>query len=83
MDKYRIYSFERRGAAALYIFRTANAALNRAGALQKIIYLWIVTKTSNNNIAQVAGKRKREIGLVVPVRLSVFTTDLRLAKIQS
>jgi hypothetical protein len=32
-------------------------------------------------VAQVTGKRKREIGLVVPAKFSAFTTDLRLAKI--
>ena len=35
----------------------------------------------NKLVAQVTGKRKREIGLVVPAKFSAFTTDLRLAKI--
>ena len=35
----------------------------------------------NKLVAQVTGKRKREICLVVPAKFSAFTTDLRLAKI--
>ena len=35
----------------------------------------------NKLVAQVTGKRKKEIGLVVPAIFSALTTDMRLSKI--
>jgi len=39
-------------------------------------------KTRENNLlAQVTGKRKRKVGLVVPAKVTAFTTELRIARI--
>ena len=35
----------------------------------------------NKLLAQVTGKRKREVGLVVPAKFMAFTTELRIARI--
>jgi len=32
-------------------------------------------------LAQVTGKRKREVGLVVPAKITAFTTELLIARI--
>ena len=42
---------------------------------------FLEANTENKLVAQVSGKRKREMGLVVPAKFSTFTIDLRLAKI--
>jgi hypothetical protein len=42
---------------------------------------FLEANTENKLVAQVIGKRKREIGLVVPTKFSAFATHMRLAKI--
>ena len=49
--------------------------------LWRLMRNFLEANTENKLVAQVTGKRKREIGLVVPPKFSVFTTDLHLAKI--
>ena len=50
--------------------------------LSRLMKNFLEANTENKLVAQVTGKRKREIGLVVPAKFSAFTTvDLRLAKI--
>ena len=49
--------------------------------LSRLMKNFLEANTKNKLVAQVTGKRKREIGLVVPAKFSAFTTDLRLAKI--
>ena len=63
---YRIYSNKRR-EAYLKTFRASNAALIPV----------------NMVLAQVTGhgKRKREVGVVLPAKFRAFTTDLRIARI--
>ena len=38
-------------------------------------------KRKNRLLAQVTGKRKVEVGLVVPAKFTAFTTELRIARI--
>jgi len=38
-------------------------------------------KAENRLLAQVTGKRNREVGLVVPAKFTAFTTELRIARI--
>ena len=50
--------------------------------LSRLMKNFLEANTENKLVAQVTGKRKREIGLVVPAKFSAFTTvDLHLAKI--
>ena len=49
--------------------------------LSRVIKNFLEANTENKLVPQVTEKRKREIGAVVPAKFSVFTTDLRLAKI--
>ena len=38
-------------------------------------------KAENKLLAQVTGKRKREVGLVVPAKFTAFTAELPIARI--
>ena len=49
--------------------------------LSRLMKYFLEANTENKLVAQVSGKRKREMGLVVPAKFSTFTIDLRLAKI--
>lgn len=49
--------------------------------LSRLMKNFLEANTENKLFAQVTGKRKRELGLVVPAKFSAFTTDLRLAKV--
>ena len=49
--------------------------------LSRLMKNFLKANTENKLVAQITGKRKREIGLVVPAKFLAFTTDLCLAKI--
>ena len=49
--------------------------------LSRLLKNFIETDAENKLCARVTGKRKREVGLVVPAKLSASTAELRLAKI--
>ena len=49
--------------------------------LSRLMKNFLEANTEKKLLAQVTGKRKREIGPVVPAKFSAFATDLRLAKI--
>ena len=42
---------------------------------------FIEAKASNKLLTRVTGKRKREVGLVVPAKFTAFTEELRIAQI--
>ena len=49
--------------------------------LSRLLKNFLGTNEENRLFAKVAGKRKREIGLVVPARFCAITTELRIAKV--
>ena len=55
--------------------------LNVPIELSRLLNNFLRAKTENNLFARVTGKRKREIGLVVPARLSAVTTELHIAEV--
>jgi len=42
---------------------------------------FLEANAENRLLAQVTGKRKSEVGLVVPAKFTAFTTELRIARI--
>jgi len=42
---------------------------------------FLKANAANRLLAQVTGKRKREVRLVVPAKFTAFTTELRIARI--
>jgi len=42
---------------------------------------FLEANAENRLLADVSGKRKREVGLVVPAKFTTFTTELRIARI--
>ena len=49
--------------------------------LSRLLYHFLNTETENKLIAVVSGKRKREIGLVVPAKFTAMTTRKKFAEI--
>ena len=49
--------------------------------LSRLLNNFLRANTENNLFAKVTGKRKREIGLVVPARFSAVTTELHIAEV--
>jgi len=42
---------------------------------------FLAANAENRVLAEVTGKRKREVGLVVPAKFTAFTTELLIARI--
>ncbi|KAJ7349532.1 hypothetical protein OS493_038746 [Desmophyllum pertusum] len=49
--------------------------------LSRLLKNFLEENDENRLFAQVTGKRKREVGLVVPAKFTAFTTELRIARI--
>ena len=49
--------------------------------LSRLLKNFIEENAENKLCARVTGKRKREVGLVVPAKFSALTAELRIAKI--
>lgn len=49
--------------------------------LSRLLKNFLDANSENKLFAQVTGKRRREVGLVVPVKYTALTTKLRIAKI--
>jgi len=49
--------------------------------LSRLLKNVLEANAENRLFAQVTGKRKREVGLVVPAKFTAFTTELRIARI--
>ena len=49
--------------------------------LSRLLKNLLDANADNKLFANVNGKRKREVGLVVPAKFSAFTTELRIAKV--
>ena len=49
--------------------------------LSRLLNNFLRANIENNLFVKVTGKRKREIGLVVPARFSAVTTELRIAEV--
>ena len=76
---YRIYSNKRRGvywilcaAAAAFIAKFIPIELAR------LLKNFLDANADNKLFAKVTGKRKGEVGPVVPTKFSAFTTELRI-----
>ena len=50
--------------------------------LSSLMNNFLKANDSNKLVAKVSGKRKREVGLVVPAKFKALTKEYRLAKIQ-
>ena len=48
--------------------------------MSRLLKNFLGANTENKLFAQITGKRKREVGLLVPEKFSAFTTELRIAK---
>ena len=55
--------------------------LNVPIELSRLLNNVLRANTENNLFAKVTSKRKREIGLVVPVRFSTVTTEFHIAEV--
>jgi hypothetical protein len=49
--------------------------------LPRLLKNFLGASTENKLFAKVTGKRKREIGLVVPARFSAVTTELHIGEV--
>ena len=49
--------------------------------LSRLLKNFLDANADNKLFAKVTGKRKREVGLVVPAKFSAFTTELRVAEV--
>lgn len=49
--------------------------------LSHLLSYFLQANAENQLVAQVTGKRKREVGLVVPAKFTAFTPELRNARI--
>ena len=49
--------------------------------LSSLVNNFLKANDSNKLVAKVSGKRKREVGLVVPAKFKALTKEYRLAKI--
>ena len=49
--------------------------------LARLLKNFLDANADNKLFAKVTGKRKREVGLVVPAKFSAFTTELRIAEV--
>ena len=49
--------------------------------LSRLMKNFLEANSENKLFAQVTGKRKREVGLVVSAKFLAFTTELRIAKV--
>ena len=50
-------------------------------ALSRLMNKFLKANDSNKLVVKVSGKRKREVGLVVPAKFNALTKEYRLAKI--
>ena len=55
--------------------------LNVPIELSRLLNNFLRANTDNNLFAKVTGKKKGEIGLVVPARFSAVTTELHIAEV--
>lgn len=49
--------------------------------LSRLLNNFLEVNTESKRLAKVTGKRKREVGLVVPAKFSTLTIELRIARI--
>ena len=67
------------------VTKQPNAKETRAGhvpiELSRLLKNFLEASNENRLHAQVTGKRKREVGLVVPAKYTAFTSELRIARI--
>ena len=70
---------------AIGVYLMSNQKETLAGhvpiELSRLLKNFIEANAENKLCARVTGRRKREVGLVVPAKFSASTTELRLAKI--
>ena len=76
---YRIYSNKRRFFASQMrrLFKNWNISIE----LSRLLQNFLEANAENRLLAEATGKRKREVGLVVPAKFTAFTTELRIARI--
>ena len=71
-------------AIGVYVIK-ADANKTLAGhvtiELSHLLSYFLQANAENQLVAQVTGKRKREVGLVVPAKMTAFIPELRNAKI--
>ena len=69
----------------VYVMKTDDANKTLAGhvpiELSQLLSYFLQANAENQLAAQVTGKRKREVGLVVPAKFTAFTPKLRKARI--
>lgn len=72
-------------AIGVYVMKTDDANKTLAGhvpiELSQLLSYFLQANAENQLAAQVTGKRKREVGLVVPAKFTAFTPKLRKARI--
>ena len=72
-------------ANAIGVYLMANQKETLAGhipiEISRLMKNFIEAKASNKLLTWVTGKRKREVGLVVPAKFTAFTEELRIAQI--
>ena len=74
-------------AIGVYKPTTKQSDLNKTLAghvpieLSRLLKNFLDANADNKLFAKVTGKRKREVGLVVPAKFSAFTTELRIAEV--
>ena len=67
---------------AVGVFKTDETLVGHIPIeLSRLIDYFLKSSTENNVSAMVTGKRKRELGLVVPAKYTAFTKDKRLATV--
>ena len=80
--EYRIYSNKRRGVYGIYCAAAAAfIAKFMPIELARLLKNFLGANPDNKLFAKVTGKRKREVGLVVPAKFLAFTTELRIAEV--